>query len=103
MIGYGTNGTTYDFFCYNATNQVWNGLAFVNWSDADYASYRVTATQQGTSGRFVGTAPAGTFRYELRERGASLALSYVVWAEMGPRETWTLVSDSATQLTYDRN
>lgn len=102
MIGYGTNGTNYDFFCFNASNQVWNGTTFVNWSDADYASYRVAATQQGTSGRFTAAAPTGTFRYEMRERGASLALSFVVWAEKGPRETWDLVSDSTTALSFDR-
>lgn len=81
MIGYGTSGTTHDFYCYNAAGQVWNGSAFVTWADGDYASYRVTATEVGTTGRFTGTAPSGTETYELRERGASLALSYVVWTE----------------------
>lgn len=81
MIGYGTSGTTHDFFCYNAAGQVWNGSTFVTWADGDYASYRVTATEVGTTGRFTGTAPSGTETYELRERGASLALSYAVWTE----------------------
>lgn len=81
MIGYGTSGTTHDFFCYNAAGQVWNGSAFVTWADGDYASYRVTATEVGTTGRFTGTAPSGTETYELRERGASVAASYVVWTD----------------------
>lgn len=81
MIGYGISGTTHDFFCYNASGQVWNGSTFENWSDANYASYRVTATESGASGRFTGTAPTATDWYELRERGASLATSSIVWVE----------------------
>lgn len=79
MIGYGTTGTSHDFFCFNAAGQVWNGSAFVTWSDGAYATYRVGAVEQGTSGQFAAVAPAGTVHWELRERGASLALSYVVW------------------------
>lgn len=103
MIGYGTSGTTHDFYCYNQSGQVWNGSAFVTWVDGNYASYRVTATETGTSGRFTGTAPAGTANYELRVRGASLAQSYVVWTGEGPRETWTVVTDTASALTIDRS
>jgi len=102
MLGIGASGTTHDFFCYNAVGQVWNGTAFVNWADADFADYRVTATAVGASGRFAGTAPAGTFSYELRVRGATLVDSYVVWAERGPRETWTAISDTASVLTIDK-
>lgn len=81
MIGYGISGTTHDFFAYNAAGAVWNGSAFVTWADGSYASYRITATEVGTTGRFTGSAPSGTVTYELRERGASLALSYVVWTD----------------------
>lgn len=81
MIGYGISGNTHDFFCFNSSGQVWNGSAFVTWADGDYVSYRVTATEVGTTGRFTGTAPSGTETYELRERGASLALSYVTWTD----------------------
>ena len=77
----GASGTTHDFFCYDATGQVWNGSAFVAWDDDDYATYRVTATERGTSGTFTGTEPTGTASWEMRVRGASLAASYVVWAE----------------------
>ena len=100
MIAYSTNAV-HDFYCYNAAGQVWNGSAFVNWSDADYATYRVTATQLGTSGRFQGTAPAGTFSYELRERDAPISSS-IRWAVQGPRETWTVVTDTEAALTIDR-
>lgn len=79
MIGYGASSLVHDFFAYNNVNQVWNGSAFVTWDDDDFASYRITATQQGSSGWFVGSAPTGTERYELRERGATLASSYMVW------------------------
>lgn len=102
MFGIGESGLTHDFFAYNAAGQVWNGAAFVTWADGDYASYRLTATEAGTSGRFTGTALAGTFSYELRERGASLAASPVVWFERGPRETWTVVTDTQAALTIDR-
>ena len=103
MIGYGDSSTTHDFFAYNASGQVWNGSAFATWSDGSYASYRITATQTGTSGRFIGTAPTGTTHYELRVRGATLALSYVVWAESGPRESWSVVTDRTAALTIDKS
>ena len=118
MIGYGTSGTTHDFFCFNAAGQVWNGSAFANWADGSYATYRVTATEVGTTGRFTGTAPSGTETYELRERGASLAASYVVWTDSlqvknevdkipraaaaltaGGNVTRTKVTDTSTALT----
>lgn len=102
MVGHGAVGVTHDFFCFNAAGQVWNGSAFVNWNAADFASYRVAATEDPGSGTFKATPPAGTYRFELRERGATLALSHKVWSETGPRETWTVVSDSTTALTIDR-
>lgn len=77
----GGGANSHDFVAYDAANQVWNGAAFVAWVDADYAAYRVTATEQGTSGRYVGNEPAGATHYELRVRGATLALSYVVWTD----------------------
>lgn len=79
MVGYGSSGITHDFFCYDVDGNVWNGAAFGSWSDGSYTTYRVTATEVGTSGRFLGTEPSGTVTYELRERAATLALSYIVW------------------------
>lgn len=96
MIGYGASGTTHDFYCYNSSNQVWDGVSFTSWDDDDYASYRVTATEQGTNGRFIGTAPANTERYEMRQRGASLALSFVVWVDDFVRENIQAKTDLIT-------
>jgi len=102
MFGYGDTAELYDFYAYNAAGQVWNGAAFVNFANGDYVSYRIAATQLGSSGRFQAAAPAGTFSYEMRLRGASLAASYVVWTERGPRETWKVVEDTTAELTIDR-
>jgi len=97
----GATGITHDFFCYDSTGKVWNGSAFVTWADVDYATYRVTATERGTSGTFTGTAPAGTSQWEMRVRAGTLAASYVVWAEKGPRQTRTTVTDTTSTLTED--
>lgn len=78
---------SYDFEAYNAAGQVWNGATFVTYAVADYASYRIPATKLGDANSsnidawFTGTSPAGTARWVMRVRGASLALSYVVWTE----------------------
>jgi len=77
----GATGVSHDCFCYDAAGLVWNGTTFVAWVDANYAAYRVAATERGTSGTFTATEPDGTMRWEMRVRGASLAASYVVWAE----------------------
>ena len=78
----GATGVNHDFNFYNSSNQVWNGSAYVAWADGDYASYRVAATETGASGQFpLPTIPADATHYELRVRGASLAASYVAWAE----------------------
>jgi len=77
----GATGIAHDCFCYDAAGLVWNGTAFVAWVDANYVAYRVAATERGTSGTFTATEPDGTMRWEMRVRGASLAASYVVWAE----------------------
>lgn len=77
----GATGLNHDFYCYDGTGLVWNGTTFVAWVDANYAAYRVAATERGTSGTFTATEPDGTMRWEMRVRGASLAASYVVWAE----------------------
>lgn len=102
MIGYGATGVTHDFFCYNSSGQVWNGSAFATWSAGSFTSYRVTATELSGSGRFTGTAPSGTVSWELRVRAATLAGSYVVFEGRGPRETWTVVTDTEPALTLDR-
>lgn len=91
----GDSGISYDFFFYNADNEVWNGTAFVTWSDVDFASYRVAATETGTSGEFpVPTPPTGATRYVMRERGATLALSYKTYTH-----DLKLSDDAATAAT----
>lgn len=99
MIGYGESGTTHDFFAYNSAGSVWNGAAYVTWADGDYDDYRITATEVGTSGRFTGTAPAGAVRYELRERGATLALSYVVWTDDDVQDEVKKIHRAAAAVT----
>lgn len=81
MTEYATSGQLYDFNCFDTDGSVWNGSAFVAWADGDYLAYRVPATEAGTSGRFTATAPTGTARWEMRLRGATLAISYVVAAD----------------------
>jgi hypothetical protein len=79
VFAIGDSATTHDFFFYDTAGDVWDGAAFVAWADGDFADYRVAATQQGTSSRFEGTAPTNAVSFELRERGATLALSPVVF------------------------
>lgn len=98
MTARGASGTSHDFFFYNAAGEVWNTTAFVTWADVDYATYRVAATETGMSGRYpVPTPPSGTTEYELRVRGASLALSYTAWE--GNIKLETDAATAATQAT----
>lgn len=82
LIGHGPTGITHDFFAFNSAGNVWNGSGFVPWVDADYQTYRIAATETGTSGRFTASPPAATSFYELRIRGATLADSAVVSASL---------------------
>jgi hypothetical protein len=71
-------GLTVDFFAYNSSGQVWNGSAYVALTD-DISLYRITATEQpaaNTFGRYSGTLPSDAVTFELRERGATAALSF---------------------------
>lgn len=74
----GPSGSTLDFFCYDVSGNVYNGSAFVAFVDGDYASYRVAATEIGTSGRYKASQPTGTVYYELRIRSGTLAGSTIV-------------------------
>lgn len=79
----GQSGVNHDFNFYNDSGAVWNGSAYVSWADGSYASYRIAATELGSSGRYpIPTPPAGAADYELRVRGGSLAASYVVWEDV---------------------
>jgi hypothetical protein len=70
------SGLTADYFAYNASGSVWNGSAYVAWADGDFATYRIAATEVGTSGRYSGTLPSDAVTFELRERGVTAALSF---------------------------
>lgn len=77
MTGVGVSGSAHSFYTFNAAGSVWNGTAFVAWADADYASYRIAATEIGTTGEFTATLPADAERWQMRFDGASLAASYL--------------------------
>ncbi len=59
---------------FDEAGNVWNGSALVTWTEADWASYALTLTQQGTaSGIFTGSLPAGlstqsSYRYLVYSR-----------------------------------
>jgi hypothetical protein len=76
MIVTSDSGLTVDYFAYNASGSVWNGSAYVAWADGDFATYRIAATEVGTSGRYSGTLPSDAVTFELRERGVTAALSF---------------------------
>lgn len=85
MIGYGNSGDNFDFFVYDALVppvRVWNGSTYVTWVNADYQSYRVTATELGDSGIFHAADIADAAFFELRERANTLATSYVRWQQI---------------------
>jgi hypothetical protein len=74
-----TSGSSYDFFFFDANNNVWNGTtAFVTWVDANYATYRRAATELGATGNFyINNYPNGSVRWELRLRAGTLAGSTI--------------------------
>lgn len=56
-----TTGSTVYVIIRNSTAQVWSvhDTAFVTWADAHYSYYPVSMTEQGTSGFFYASMPAG--------------------------------------------
>lgn len=93
MNGLGNSALDHDFYAYNAANQIWNGTSFVTKVAADFLTYRIAASKisnvndPAVDEWFHATAPAGTVRYELLERGATLADSPVVWTDALYAET----------------
>lgn len=108
MLAPGQSNLNHDFEAFNASGQVWNGSIFVTYDISNYLTYRIAATKLGNANDasiqafFSGTAPTGTYRWVMRVRGASLALSYLVWTEIGPRETWNSIVDTTSLLTIDK-
>lgn len=53
------SGATVYALIRNRNGAVWNGSAFVTYASVDYSTYEVALTEQGTSGFYAGTFPAG--------------------------------------------
>lgn len=86
ISAYGTSGSNYDFFFFNASDQVWDSrdgvTAFVTWVDANYQHYRMAATELGATGRFsIDHFPSTSLRWEMRLRSGALSGSTI--AETG--------------------
>ena len=106
MLGLAQSDLNYDFYAYNASNQVWGitGTAsFRTFVAADYLNYRIAATKVGDASDediqawFSAADIDGAVRWEMRERGASLALSPIVY--IGPDVTETVVANADTTAT----
>ena len=54
-----TTGSSVYAIIRNGLMNVWNGSGFEAWNASDYSTYIVPLTEQGTSGFFVGSIPAG--------------------------------------------
>lgn len=50
-------GKTVYFLLRNATGSIWNGSSFESYNSGNYANYPITASEQGSSGYFVGSMP----------------------------------------------
>lgn len=51
-------GQTVYFLLRNAVGKIWNGASFVTYNSANYATYTIAGTEEGTSGYFTGAMPA---------------------------------------------
>ena len=72
-------GNTCYAVIYSATGTVWNGSSFVTPASANWGTYAVTLTEQGGTGFYLGSMPAGigagtysTYAYE--QQGGSPAV-----------------------------
>ena len=70
--GAGT-GKTHFVLVRNGTNQIWNGTSFVAYATADFTTYDVVASEQGTSSNyyvasFPSTIAAGIYGVEARQQ-----------------------------------
>lgn len=52
------SGKVVYFLLRSAVGTIWNGAAFAAYNSANYATYPITATEQGTSGYYVANMPA---------------------------------------------
>jgi len=105
MYGRGLSSLNHDFNAYNSAGQIWHtgSSTFVAEAVADYLLYRIAATKNSDANDaaidapFSASAPTGTSRYIMRERGASLATSYTAWE--GNEKLETDAATAATQAT----
>lgn len=98
LRGVSTSGNTLYARIMNPAGLWWNGSAFEAYSAGNYATYDVALTEQGSSGVYVGTFPAGittagTYEYYVYiQSGGSPAESDVL-ASTG-RVDWTGTASS---------
>lgn len=84
----GATGLTLYAVIRNASNQVWNGSAFEAYNASNYATYDVALTEQGATGRYAVSFPAGIVTAGLyyvdvrRQAGGSPAVSDLSLGEM---------------------
>lgn len=81
LTGKGLSGSTHYCFAFDASENVWQTTTstYVAFVAANYANYKIMATEPVGSGRFYATAPTGAVRYEMRRQVGSLATDPVVW------------------------
>ena len=79
QLALGQSGLTVYSVIRSSTGTVWNGSAFVSYNEANWTTYAVSLTEQGTSGYYVGDFPAvsaGAYNVEARQRaGGSPAVT----------------------------
>jgi hypothetical protein len=59
LVSQGTTGLNAYALIRNATLQIWNGTTFVTFNGANYATYVVAMAEQGATGLYSCTFPAG--------------------------------------------
>lgn len=71
QIAHGVTGRNLYAVIRSAVGTVWNGTTFVTYNGANWTTYAVALTEQGTSGYYVGTFPtvaSGVYNLEVRDR-----------------------------------
>jgi len=111
-IAYGVSGRTLYSVIRNSVGAVWNGASFVAYNGANWTTYAVAMTEQGTSGYYTGDFPAvaaGTYNVETRDRAGGAAattdplagsgsLSWDGTAVVVVPTTTTILASSITEL-----
>lgn len=102
QISYGVSGLTLYSVIRTTVGTVWNGAAFVAFVGANWSTYAVTMTEQGTSGYYVGNFPIvalGVYNVETRvQAGGSPALTDLPAGSGIEEWTGTAVTSIASRL-----